>query len=227
MIPRGRRFAVTLVVLAFLGIAADARISRSFGATLIDTGIDSTFSPPFPGSLSPWSLTPGRTLGGKFTLGSAHEITEIQTFMTAVNLNPTFTIQIWSDFGNLPATSLFSQDFVVSATHSTAAWESFSGLSWTLGAGDYWMVMTAKSCSFGFCGNWYGEAPNPMSKYAEDFGSFWVALPSPSGNLSVRIYGDPALDTSPVPLPGALPLFLSGLGALGIFRWRKARRKQA
>lgn len=34
-------------------------------------------------------------------------------------------------------------------------------------------------------------------------------------------------ETSPVPLPAALPLFVTGLGALGLLGWRKRRKSVA
>ena len=35
------------------------------------------------------------------------------------------------------------------------------------------------------------------------------------------------VDASPVPLPGALTLFATGLGAMGLLRWRRKRGAQA
>ena len=34
-------------------------------------------------------------------------------------------------------------------------------------------------------------------------------------------------DVSATPLPGALPLFATGLGAMGLFGWRRKRKKSA
>ena len=41
----------------------------------------------------------------------------------------------------------------------------------------------------------------------------------------VNVAGVPS--TSPVPLPGALPLFATGLAGLGLMKWRKKRKVQA
>ncbi len=52
---------------------------------------------------------------------------------------------------------------------------------------------------------------------------FQECYDSGTGALTVSI-----INTGlPTPLPGTLPLFTSGLGALGFFGWRKKRKKPA
>ena len=46
-----------------------------------------------------------------------------------------------------------------------------------------------------------------------------------SGNLKITYTYDPP--PSQVPLPGALPLFATGLGALGLLGWRRKRKNAA
>ena len=41
--------------------------------------------------------------------------------------------------------------------------------------------------------------------------------------LTVDFSGDLRFAVSAVPLPGALPLFATGLGLLGLMRWRRRR----
>ena len=215
---------VMLIVAA--GQFGEAKLRNALGATLVDTGADPNLLPPFPpGGFSPWAFGTDRALAAKFSLGSAQEITAIHAFISASN-SPNLSLEIWSDSGNLPSASLFSQAFAV-ANHA-AGWEAFSGLSWTLNSGDYWVLLIGNSCLFDFCGSWWGEAPNPLSRHAssENRGAGpWVVLPQPSGNLSLRIFGDPAPELSSVPLPASLPLFATGLGALGFLRWLRNRRQ--
>ena len=43
-----------------------------------------------------------------------------------------------------------------------------------------------------------------------------------------NILGTPlGVDPSPTPLPGSLPLFAAGLGAMGLLGWRSKRRNAA
>jgi hypothetical protein len=50
-------------------------------------------------------------------------------------------------------------------------------------------------------------------------GSFQWVVPSPGTNVYDGL--------SPVPLPAALPLFATGIGALGLLGWRRKRKAQA
>jgi hypothetical protein len=70
-----------------------------------------------------------------------------------------------------------------------------------------------------------------------DGGSLWqVAVngltigPNPGGkmiaNLTAQVT-DPPAGVSQVPLPAALPLFISGLGAMGLLGWRRKRKNAA
>jgi hypothetical protein len=44
---------------------------------------------------------------------------------------------------------------------------------------------------------------------------------------SVAVTGNQIIGVAAAPLPAALPLFATGLGAMGLFGWRKKRRSQA
>ena len=48
-----------------------------------------------------------------------------------------------------------------------------------------------------------------------------------SSEFSANISFSPVTDTRETPLPGALPLFATGLGALGLLGWRRKRKQIA
>ena len=55
-------------------------------------------------------------------------------------------------------------------------------------------------------------------------GTFTIATAGETGNSLVLTSMSP---TSPTPLPAALPLFATGLGAFGLLGWRRKRKVQA
>lgn len=55
--------------------------------------------------------------------------------------------------------------------------------------------------------------------------TFYLSLSQPSGYWNPGDSG--SLTVAQTPLPAALPLFASGLGAMGLFGWRRKRKKAA
>jgi hypothetical protein len=58
-----------------------------------------------------------------------------------------------------------------------------------------------------------------------DVGSATFFLITSGGVTSTSV--DLSGTASPIPLPAALPLFATGLGALGLLGWRKKRKSRA
>lgn len=56
---------------------------------------------------------------------------------------------------------------------------------------------------------------------------FYAPANDPMGSLSVLNLDLPLDGSFGTPLPAALPLFASGLGAMGLFGWRRKRKKPA
>jgi hypothetical protein len=74
----------------------------------------------------------------------------------------------------------------------------------------------------------FAQQPNPLFLDADvNAGTIFSRRFSAGGGNSniglVTGFNDPA----PTPLPAALPLFASGLGALGFLGWRKRRKAAA
>lgn len=83
---------------------------------------------------------------------------------------------------------------------------------------------TCKSCYFGLEPDrgieYIGLLPG---YYTVVFGSSIVIENDLVSPLTYTLTGD----ITPTPLPAALPLFVSGLGALGLFGWRRKRKASA
>jgi hypothetical protein len=52
-------------------------------------------------------------------------------------------------------------------------------------------------------------------------------VPQINGTLENELYGEFTLTLVTTPLPGALPLFVTGIGGLGLLGWRRKRKPQA
>ena len=65
-----------------------------------------------------------------------------------------------------------------------------------------------------------GDVVHYESNAFSDFSSFDIELSGPVGVWTVS----PPL---PTPIPAALPLFATGLGALGLIGWRRKRKQSA
>jgi hypothetical protein len=82
----------------------------------------------------------------------------------------------------------------------------------------------SSTCGTDFCIN-VQTFFNPLSPgpYSENLGvPFTISGFDPTASIPLNGTG-----VSPVPLPAALPLFATGLGALGLLGWRRKRKAQA
>ena len=106
----------------------------------------------------------------------------------------------------------------VDAGTSVSGWEltegSFSTGSVSLSSGTYYLELFAAS---GTVNVLWDQSSGPSTAYAGSGNSI--------SSEYFQILGDAA--TSNTPLPATLPLFASGLGALGLLGWRRKRKAQA
>jgi hypothetical protein len=119
--------------------------------------------------------------------------------------------------GSMILTASFDLTLCGSAAQSSCpvGWQGPRGLSWTLNPGTYWVVFEGTGSDTGWAG-----MPGPVATPLENSlflgsGQAWSELYP--GGFGVEISGT----ASPVPLPGAALLLLSGLGGLGFARLRR------
>jgi hypothetical protein len=157
-------------------------------------------------------------LAGEFTLNGSYIITGVEGYME-VYRSGVLNLRIYSDGGAVPGSNLYSG--TVTPPVSGLNWQGLTGLNWALGPGTYWI---AAEPSTNFSGYMPGGPPNLLSGYAYlNPGPNWS--PYPLLQSGYRIFGDPA-SQSAVPLPAALPLFVSGLGLIGFTAWRRKRQAE-
>ena len=174
------------------------------------------------------------------------------TLHYAVTLNTGFGIINTGGQGGIGASFGFNLDKTpVTLTNLVTPGATFSLISTSAGSihvdgfGDFAFGLNCNSCGSG--------ASNPdftTNAIAFDItaaGGLFLT-PPPTGDVTVSAGGSPnaffALDvfstvtgntgpvdastpTSAVPLPGALPLFATGLGALGLLGWRRKRKARS
>jgi hypothetical protein len=153
--------------------------------------------------------TDDQSLGVSFQSVSAVTITDVVAYITLYqSTSASINIGIMADNSGVP-TGTFLFDTVSSLSGTNAV--TLSSLDWLIAAGTYWLVATPDTNE----GIW-----TTSTTYT---GVFAFANPSSGGQWVDTTDELPMAIVSSTPLPGALPLCASGLGAIG---WLLARRKR-
>ena len=126
-------------------------------------------------------------------------------------------------------------------TITTTAGTNYT-LTFALGASTAWNIgslagsaLTASATGSVLLASQLFTAPTPSTdnqwttetlSFTADSASTTIEFLGDSANISSRYIGldDVDVELATTPLPAALPLFASGLGALGLFGWRKKRK---
>lgn len=179
-----------------------------------------------------------------FTLSATSTITNVvwQGFYFPTGFAPAtdaFTIAIYQNSSGTvgPAISTFSVGNNVNRTATGQqfdqgvpyyAYDASLGGGLTLGAGTYWISIFNKTV-FDVADEWHWATNvnlpgnDQASSDGINFASSVVTPPFIQTPLYFELEGN--LDATP--LPGALPLFVSGLGGLGLLGWRRKRKAAA
>jgi predicted outer membrane repeat protein len=124
-------------------------------------------------------------LGGRFTLAQTTVIGTVEGWMATPG--GTLQARIRSNIANQPGTVLHTASQPVPFS-GTFGWTSFTGLSWSLPAGTYWVTFEPLNPTPGF-GSMPIGAPNPLAGYSflSDGNPGWNSL-SPGQTLGIRIF---------------------------------------
>jgi hypothetical protein len=197
---------MNLLKTTVLGAMATASLAPlgAHAALILDTGT------PNAAAAGAASLDGNDFSAAEFALGASQTITSIRAFATAGADQPgdTFTIALYSasDFGR------FSQPvFSGQATYEQDGWTGLTNLDITgLAAGNYWAAVEVGSADSAIGLGLPAPATAgsaPALAYAFNAGSGY----STNGALPIGMQ----VEVAPVPIPGALLLFASGLLGLG------------
>ena len=207
---------LTAVVLSFGMMLAWSHFAAA--ATLLNTINDL-----FCGQCG-WGLANDPTngnvesLGIQFTSASSTTITNVEAYIGGTG---SIQLGIMADNGGLPFGTYISGEST-SVTLNASTDVNLSSVNWSISAGTYWLVGIA---DLGTSAGWQYYGPQSNNWAYQQTGSW--ALP-PAFNLAdppeARIT---SADVSATPLPPALPLFVTGLGGLGLLDWRRKRKAQA
>jgi hypothetical protein len=208
--------------VASVAILALAGVSSVSASVIYDGG-----SPDQGGTI--FSYTPFDA-AMSFTLTSSEAITGANwwgdCFPATTCGSTNFTLSIWTDSSGTPGTVL---DFRPVGGNQAATGKDIVGGyaeysysatfgSFTIGPGTYFLAIQATE---GGPWGWETTSSAPAGVQLQWFnGAGWTPLPE---DLAFQLTSSVAT----TPVPAALPLFVTGLGGLGLLGWRKRRKALA
>jgi len=212
---------VALCALSGLNVNADASVVSTFTVTpgAISAGGSSALDLLLTLSADPGYFNAQFT-GGSVTLNSGIGPSQVFTVPSGVSAPQDFNFSL-----NYPTAGNYTPSFSYTADYSEqyAVYQQTGTQYISQG---YWHTY---SYSCGFLSTCYGENWVDTSYYAPVYGYVdYTAYSSnsDSGNGSLLVTGAIS-DIAATPLPATLPLFVSGLGGLGLLGWRRKRKNSA
>jgi hypothetical protein len=196
-------------------------VQQASAVTILDTINGASFNNNGVGNSVEDDAFFRQAVGVPFHSANAGTITDVTAFI-AINSGPTGSVDIGIMANNVTVPSgifLFHQVVSLSAVNPIV----LSSLNWAISAGDFWLAaFAADSVTQGV---WlHGANGNqPFATFNPSTGIWTIHTLDPvpqaliSGNFS----------DAATPLPAALPLFATGLGALGLLGWRRKRNAKA
>ena len=199
--------------IAIAGLALFGLSQQASAAVLYDNG-------PINGTIDGVAISGGYAVSDSFTLSQASTVTGVNfgawnypdVTMASVHWGIATASGIYTDTATATVTSVLtggigSGFFPVSA-------DSFSTGSVSLAAGTTYYLVLQNAVADPLSHPFFWDINNGPSTATQLNGS-------PIGSESFQIIGN---NVSATPLPAALPLFATGLGAFGLLGWRRKRK---
>jgi hypothetical protein len=206
-------------VIAFVFMAPGLG-TASASAFILDTG-----TPPTPSSGTPLPvLNAVDWYAAEFHATAGETITQLSAYLSQGAGQPgnTFTWDIYSASGAFLVRSSQREApaFTATGNFSANGWNSV-GVDWTVPTtGNYWVAMQVSGATQtpGL------DLPPESSISSGTVPALAFAFAGTSHQFAVETTTGVGIQVTATPLPAALPLFAGGLGALGLFGWRRKRR---
>ena len=184
-----------------------------------------------PYNVIAYTISDPYAVANSFTLGGPATITGINfaAWISEETLQSVDWAITTSPFGGLTLASGTATSFTstgVPPPSGLGFWivttEEFSIAALAVAGGTYWLQLGhALATNEGTPVFWDQADPSGSGQQTES----GVLLPDSPGTQTFQILG--SREVAETPLPAALPLFATGLGALGLLGWRRKRKAQA